>query len=383
VFEFKTIPTKAIVEKLRKIAEADGLTVDDSALTLVARSAEGSMRDAESALDQVIAFAGTTITTEDVSTVLGVVGRDLLFGLIEAVVAEDGPAAFALADSAVESGHDLKLVCRELSRLVRDLMIVSVDPGRTGDGELLEGERERIVALAKKFSREDLMRAFDVLTRAEQDIRNAAHPRYHFEMALLRWMHLRKLVPLTELMETMGGAPIQRPGASGVARQASVAPKPAPAPKAAVTPEPKAAPPVEKAATAVSGSFKDALLAEVRAGRPLFYNTIVAQAQRIDVTDDKVVFTFLPTHRGLREQFDQAKAWLETTAERLVGRRVSVTSVQSAPSADAAGEAAAVPEATAAQASPARDLKAEVMSSAVVQAVLDVFPAQIREVEEL
>ena len=108
VFEFRTIPTKAIAEQLRKIAAAEKIEVSDAALALIARAAEGSMRDAQSAFDQVIAFAGQTITVDDVSTVLGLVGRDLLFDLIEAVIDEDGPRAFALADRAVESGHDLQ-----------------------------------------------------------------------------------------------------------------------------------------------------------------------------------------------------------------------------------------------------------------------------------
>ena len=116
VFEFRTIPAKAIAEQLRKIADAEEIEVSDAALALIARAAEGSMRDAQSAFDQVIAFAGQTITVDDVSTVLGLVGRDLLFDIVEAVVDEDGPRAFALADRAVESGHDLRLVCRELSR---------------------------------------------------------------------------------------------------------------------------------------------------------------------------------------------------------------------------------------------------------------------------
>src|SRR5215210_1625061 len=96
VFEFRSIPMRAIGEQLRKIAEAEGIEVPDAALALIARSAEGSMRDAQSAFDQVISFAGQTITVDDVSTVLGLVGRDLLFDLIDAVVAEDAPAAFAL-----------------------------------------------------------------------------------------------------------------------------------------------------------------------------------------------------------------------------------------------------------------------------------------------
>jgi len=132
VFEFRTIPMKAIVQQLRRIVDAEQLQASDAALALIARSAEGSMRDAQSALDQVIAFAGQSLTDEDVATVLGLVGRDLLLDLIGAVVEEDGPKAFALADRAVEAGHDLKLVLRELSRVVRDIMLLSVDPGRAG-----------------------------------------------------------------------------------------------------------------------------------------------------------------------------------------------------------------------------------------------------------
>ena len=204
VFEFRTISARAITAQLRKIADTEKVDVPDAGLALIARAAEGSMRDAQSALDQVMAFAGQTISVDDVSTVLGLVGRDMLFGLIEAVIAEDGPGAFALADRAVESGHDLKLVCRELSRVVRDMMVLSVDPVRAGQGELADDERERLTELGKHFSREDLMRAFDLLANAEQEIRNASQPRYHFEMVLLKWMHLRKLVPLTELMQQLG-----------------------------------------------------------------------------------------------------------------------------------------------------------------------------------
>ena len=124
------------------------------------------MRDAQSKLDQVIAFTGNTITGDDVATVLGLVGRDLLLDAVQAVADEDAPAAFALAGRAVEMGYDLRAVCRELSRVVRDLLVLSVDPSRIDDPEIAgEGERERLTALAARFSREDLLRAFDLLTR--------------------------------------------------------------------------------------------------------------------------------------------------------------------------------------------------------------------------
>src|SRR5262249_30511713 len=93
VFEFRTIPVKLIAAQLRTIADAEGIEIPDAALSLIARAAEGSMRDAQSALDQVIAFAGKAVTVEDVSTVLGLVGRDLLFDLVDAVVAEDAAGA--------------------------------------------------------------------------------------------------------------------------------------------------------------------------------------------------------------------------------------------------------------------------------------------------
>ena len=136
VFEFKTIASRSIGDQLRKIAEADGLTVSNEAIALVARSAEGSMRDAETAFDQVIAFAGTTVTVDNVAEVLGLVGRDLLLDVMTAVADENGVAAFDLAGRAVEAGYDLKLLCRELARLVRDLLVLKVDPTRVTDEDL-------------------------------------------------------------------------------------------------------------------------------------------------------------------------------------------------------------------------------------------------------
>ena len=396
VFEFRTISPKDITNQLKRIAEIEHIEGSDTAFALIARAAEGSMRDAQSALDQVIAFAGKTVGVDDVSTVLGLVGRDLLMDVIDAVVAEDGPRAFALTERAVESGTDLRLVCRELSQVVRDMMVMTVDPSRVGDAELAPEERERLAVLTREFSKEDLMRAFDLLSTAEQEIRNVSHPRYYFEMILLRWMHLRKLVPLSELLEQMGGAGIKSvprtvsaPATGKVApTSAKVAPTSssvAPASSAIVPTSNKVAPtssaiaPSDKGAPA--SSLKDALLAEIRSGKGFFYNTVVAQAQKIDVADDRVTFTFLPAHKALREQFDQSRAWLEAAAERLSGRKIVVSAVQAA--TDNGEPLSSEPKAAAPAGPPKRDLKAEALESTGVQALLDVFPAEIRDVEEM
>ena len=210
VFELKTIGVKQIADQLALIAAAEQITVDDSAVMLVARAGDGSMRDAQSAFDQVIAFAGTTITAEDVSTVLGLVRREVLLEMAGAVAREDGAATFQLANRAVESGYDLRQVLRELSRLTRDMLIVKLDPSRLMDPEIAaEGERDALTAVSALFSAEDLMRAFDVIAKGEQDIRTSVQPRFHLEMTLLRWIHLRKLVPLSELIDGLekGGGP--------------------------------------------------------------------------------------------------------------------------------------------------------------------------------
>jgi hypothetical protein len=129
-------------------------------------------------------------------------------------------------------------------------------------------------------------------------------------------------------------------------------------------------------------NFKDRFLAEIRSGKGFFYNTVVAQAQRIDVAGDKVTFTFLPTHKALKEQFEQSRQWLESTAERVAGRKIAVTAVQSAPAPGSEQPVTAAPPKADAT---SRDLKAEAQASPAVQAVLDVFgqAAEIRDVEEI
>ena len=109
----------------------------------------------------------------------------------------------------------------------------------------------------------------------------------------------------------------------------------------------------------------------------------MAQAQSIEVSGDRVAFAFLPTHRTLREQFEQTRPWIEAAAERIVGRKVAVVSRQAEAAATTAVPLSAAPP-TPAPADPgARDLKAEAMEASAVQAVLDVFPAQIKDVEEI
>jgi DNA polymerase-3 subunit gamma/tau len=373
VFEFKTISSRQIADQLRKIAEAEKVAVDEAALLLLARAAEGSMRDAQSAFDQVIGFAGQRVSSDDVATVLGLVGRDLVLDIVTAVADETASAAFELTARAVELGYDLRSVVREVARVVRDLLVLSVDPARISDPEIAsESERDRLQALVRRFSREDLLRAFDVLAKAETDIRAAAQPRYHLEMALLRWIHVRKLVPLAELLGGLseGG---RRPGPVEPSSLAASAPS-----KPAMRRDHEPVSPKPAGASSASEAAIDSFLLEIRKSKAAFYNTVVAQAHKIEFGPDRVTFSFLPAHRMLREQLEQNKASLEQIASAVAGRRMSVAATQVDPSAAPLPEA----QAAAVHTKPA-DLKSAAMSDSAVQAMLDVFPVEIENIEEI
>jgi DNA polymerase-3 subunit gamma/tau len=412
VYEFRTIGTTAIAAQLRKIVDAERIQASDEALQLIARDAEGSMRDAQSKLDQVIAFTGNTVSVEDVSAVLGLVGRDLLLDAVRAVADENASAAFALAGRAVEMGYDLRLVVRELSRVTRDLLVLSVDPSRAADPEIAgETERERLLELAKRFSREDLLRAFDLLTRAEADIRGAAQPRYHLEMALLRWIYLRKLVAIEDLIQgpdvasgfsrtspskTATDVASGNRGASGAssaaanrtslptsspslaqtaARAAAKVAEPPRTDAASGSGRPSPAPP----SPAPAANLKDALLSEIRSSNAMMYNALVAQAQRMHIDHDRVVLAFTAAQK-IGATFDKYKPALEAIATKLASRRMTVV-VEIGEPANGAGEPAAAASAESDRKKSA--LREQALGDPGVQALLEVFPAEIRDVEEM
>ncbi len=180
-------------------------------------------------------------------------------------------------------------------------------------------------------------------------MRTSDQPRYNLEMALLRLMHLRKLTPLADLLaqSDRGQAP-PRPAAAPAARvappanlraaagapTASPAPVTRTAPSAPSAPSPASAPSAASASSAASapgaptaaspGSLKDAFLAQVKAAKVYFYNTVVAQAYRVEVAPARITFTFLPNQRVPKQQCEDARSWLESIAEKVAGKRIPV-----------------------------------------------------------
>jgi DNA polymerase III gamma/tau subunit len=268
------------------------------------------------------------------------------------------------------------------------------------------------VAIAQKFSPEDLMRAFEVLTKADYEIRGSAYPRYHLEMALLRGIHLRRLVPISDLIDAVSkGSPVaspprsSAPGAPPIRRpmaDAPAAPRPAPRPpsanaatiravearkesaKPSAPTGPAGADAVPDVTAVAPEQLRDAFLEEVRKAKKFFYGTVVAQAQRVEMQTDRLVFTFAQKDRLLRSQFDQAptRAWLEALATKLAGRRIGIASLE-ATGAPAKGDTPMQATASTSGGDRQSELRQQALADSGVQAMLDVFAADIKNVEEM
>ncbi len=237
-FEFRKISHKDIINHLMEITKKEGITITPAGLALIAEAADGSMRDAQSLLDQAVAFSGENIGDEDLKTILGTVGQDVLTRFSSAVLDEKPGEVFALVESVVAAGYDLRFVFGKLIEHFRALLLVrSVERPE----DLLAVSSEGLEALraeAAKASPEDLLRYLLALQQAEPGLKYSVLPRIYLEAFLVKLCHFRKIVPLRELIkdvESLKETPQRASaGPSGPAPKATPpagsASRPAPAP---------------------------------------------------------------------------------------------------------------------------------------------------------
>jgi len=199
-FEFRKISHKDIINHLMEIARNENITVTPAGLALLAEAADGSMRDAQSLLDQAWAFSGENISDEDLKTILGTIGPDVLFRLSSAVIEEKPEDVFPLVEGVISGGYDLRFVFGKLIEHFRALLLVrSVE--KPEDLLLANPEEIRALrALAAKASAEDLLRYLLALQQAEPGLKYSSMPRIYFEAFLVKLCHFRKIVPLQDLI---------------------------------------------------------------------------------------------------------------------------------------------------------------------------------------
>jgi DNA polymerase-3 subunit gamma/tau len=202
-FEFRTIPLQKIFDRLKLIAESEKIDISDDALRELARSGEGSMRDAQSNFDQVISFSGEKITSADVTNALGFAGVEILTKTMDAIAGRDPKAMLAVVDDIIGRGHDLRNFCRDLLGLFRDLLVFKVAADQK---QLFEGavfSESELQAMAASFTEADLMRFFNSLCETEASLREAAHPRYVLEIGLVKLIEMRSVTSIESILERL------------------------------------------------------------------------------------------------------------------------------------------------------------------------------------
>ena len=225
-YDFKLISAQMIAARLRWVLEQEGIKAEEPAVKAVAREAAGSMRDAMSLLDQVLASVGVEndrLTAEGVSKVLGVADRVVLYRVAEAVLTGDAASSVRLVGDLAQQGYDLPHVARDFLGLLRDLVIAKIadDPARLLD--LAEDELADVKAVAAPADVDDLTRLHQGFSRAFDDIVRSGQPRASLEMALVRLSRRPPLLPVDELIRRLGdlerrlGGAAPRPPSGGPA----------------------------------------------------------------------------------------------------------------------------------------------------------------------
>jgi DNA polymerase III subunit gamma/tau len=213
-FAFRLLDYSEVVKRLEEICRAEGVKADEGSLAVIAEAAGGSLRDALSLLDQVIAGCGDELQEAGVRRLLGVVSGQFLKEVLEAVLAQDSAAVLDLMQRLAEEGHEPAAFLTELTRFIRHLMIARSCGAESPLLEVPPDARPVLGQLSQALGEEDWLRFFQVLLRAQNEMRYSLEPRFHLELALLKLVQARKLTSLEGLLGELRNLRQEAPAAA-------------------------------------------------------------------------------------------------------------------------------------------------------------------------
>ncbi|MEW6266936.1 MAG: DNA polymerase III subunit gamma/tau [Thermodesulfobacteriota bacterium] len=313
-YDFKRIRLEEIVVRLKSIAELEDIRISDSALRLIGRESEGSLRDALSLFDQVIAFSGLTVRDEDVADALGLIDQTLISDLVKAALSGDAGSALDVLDRVYSFGYDSKDFAGQVVGYLRALIVAKVSREPEKILDLLDAELAEIKVLAGRASLETLNFHFQAWLEALGRLTRAAQPRLILEALLIRLAQVEPVRPLAELTARLeallGSGPGQAPAArrpieSNVPRPAVTPSAPSPRtehrPAASVSPGASTAPAVGRPSPVSNWeAFADMLRQEA----PLILN-LLEQGRVALFKPGQVEIVF--GHKNLPELVDREK----------------------------------------------------------------------------
>jgi len=309
-FHFRALTFSEITGRLEEIATKEDLKIEPGALAVIARMAEGSLRDALSLLEQARAYCGEVIPDKEVRELLGVVPEDSLNELVAAIAEGSADRALGLVHTFQKEGRNLQHFCREAIRHMRNLLIARVCGA---DSDLMAATADQRPALAKaaaQFTEEDLTRFFQILLETDGDLRHKPDPRVHLEMGLLRLINAQRLAPMEELLAELRSG-TSSGTAAGAARSGAMRSSRVPAAAEAVPP----ATPARSFSTVPETSFAP----PSRTSTPSFTAAAAAPAR----AETKIAPATEPPATAAPEPEPEIEATAETRADGITQEQVA------------------------------------------------------------
>jgi DNA polymerase-3 subunit gamma/tau len=330
-FDFRRIGTAAIRDRLRAVLAAEGLKAADDALTLIARQADGGMRDALSVLDQCLSFGGDEVTADRVREVLGLVSEEIYGEALMLVADRNAAAVFPLVDRLLESGADLAEFIGGLGDTLRAALMAQLG---AEPPDLTDRLRQTIEAARARLPSEDLVRMLKLLAETEGAVRRSGSPRLAVETLLLRWALMDRTVDLERVLSGEMPAPPE-PGAAAAPPPGRRAAEPVRV-SAAAKPD-KAPPPTsaKRAAPSTPGAGPAAFTREgvvaiwpdvIEAGRAesMFLGQALESSQVASVSPPAVRLTLPPEQGVLGGALERGRSAVERYLQSRLGSRVVI-----------------------------------------------------------
>jgi len=335
-FDFRKVASTEIAHCLEKIAEEEGIQISDEALYRIARRAEGSLRDAQTLFDQVVAFCGPEVQAEDVGQLFGTAGEDQILALLGAILAHDARLVLELFHQCLYQGHDTRELCRALLEFIRDVIVIKVAPHDQALVDRLPMERESLQQLGAQATIEELQTLFELLAATEMRVRDSAQPIWMLEVSLLKLAALPPLQALGALVARLEHLEQRLGGRSG--NTSSEVPTLAERvredePVIAASPGPKSigdavalATSVRPAAVEPPTSATDLVRRIIDSASTRALGWILEQHCKIQLTDAALEVVFHGDHRMAHELLHDSETirTLEQIAHTVLGREIAV-----------------------------------------------------------
>ncbi len=317
-FDFRRIGPAAIRSRLSQVLSEEKLAADDDALTLIARHADGGMRDALSVLDQCLSFGEGAVTAERVREVLGLVGDEQYAEVLKVVTAREPAGVFPLVARLLDAGADLAEFLNGTGEMLRALLMlqVGVEPE-----EITESLRAALEEYREQLTEGDVLRMLRLLAESEHAVRRSGNARLAVETLLLRWTMMDRTV---DLASVLSGAPTPGPAAPRPPRAAKTAPSPA-APRPPRPSKAAPGPPPRREAAAATGLDLDALITAwesvVSRGRELgsFLGAALSVCTPVSIEGNVVRLELTEENPMYREALDRQSGAVDAIISAIAG----------------------------------------------------------------